>query len=132
MDKAQALQTFWESFGIPAYEQTTVPEYITVDGVQVPVTMPYITYSVSMDSLDNVINMSASLWYHSTSWKDISEKTEQIARYIVSMNPPSIKFDGGRLYITKGTPFAQRMSDPDDNMIRRMYLNIQAEYLSAY
>lgn len=123
MDKAQALQTFWESFGIPAYEQTTVPESAT---------MPYITYSVSTDSLDNVVNMYASVWYHSTSWKDISEKTEQIARYIVSMNPPSIKFDGGRLYIAKGTPFAQRMADPNDDMIRRMYLNIQAEYLSAY
>lgn len=123
MDKAQALQTFWESFGIPAYEQTTVPETAT---------MPYITYSVSTDSLDNVVNMYASVWYHSTSWKDISEKTEQIARYIVGMNPPSIKFDGGRLYIAKGTPFAQRMEDPNDSMIRRMYLNIQAEYLSAY
>lgn len=123
MDKAQALQTFWESFGIPAYEQTTVPESAK---------MPYITYSVSMDSLDNVVNMSASVWYHSTSWKDISEKTEQIARYIVGMNPPSIKFDGGRLYIAKGNPFAQRMADPNDDMIRRMYLNIQAEYLSAY
>lgn len=123
MDKAQALQTFWESFGIPAYEQTTVPETAT---------MPYITYSVSTDSLDNVVNMTASVWYHSTSWKDISEKTEQIARYIVGMNPPSIKFDGGRLYIAKGNPFAQRMADPNDDMIRRMYLNIQAEYLSAY
>jgi len=123
MDKAQALQNFWESFGIPAYEQTTVPESAT---------MPYITYSVSTDSLDNVVNMYASVWYHSTSWKDISEKTEQIARYIVGMNPPSIKFDGGRLYIAKGTPFAQRMEDPNDDMIRRMYLNIQAEYLSAY
>lgn len=123
MDKAQALQNFWESFGIPAYEQTTVPESAT---------MPYITYSVSTDSLDNVVNMYASVWYHSTSWKDISEKTEQISRYIVSMNPPSIKFDGGRLYIAKGTPFAQRMADPNDDMIRRMYLNIQAEYLSAY
>lgn len=123
MDKAQALQNFWESFGIPAYEQTTVPESAT---------MPYITYSVSTDSLDNVVNMYASVWYHSTSWKDISEKTEQISRYIVGMNPPSIKFDGGRLYIAKGTPFAQRMEDPNDDMIRRMYLNIQAEYLSAY
>jgi hypothetical protein len=48
------------------------------------------------------------------------------------MNPPSIKFDGGRLYIAKGNPFAQRMADPNDDMIRRMYLNIQAEFLSAY
>ena len=123
MDKAQAIQKFWESFGIPAYDETTVPK----DAV-----MPYITYAVSTDSLGNVVNMYASLWYHSTSWKDISEKTEQIARYIVGMNPPSIKFDGGRLYIAKGTPFAQRMADPNDDMIRRMYINIQAEFLSAF
>lgn len=123
MDKAQAIQTFWESFGIPAYDETTVPS----DAV-----MPYITYAVNTDSLGNVVNMYASLWYHSTSWKDISEKTEQIARYIVGMNPPSIKFAGGRLYIAKGTPFAQRMADPNDDMIRRMYINIQAEFLSAF
>ena len=123
MDKAQALQNFWESFGIPAYEQTTVPDTAT---------MPYITYSVSTDTLGNVVNMTASVWYHSTSWKDISIKTEQIAKRIVEMQPPAIKFDGGRLYIAKGTPFAQRMADPSDNMIRRMYINIQAEYLSAY
>lgn len=123
MDKAQALHSFWSGFGLTAYDENTVPD----DAV-----MPYITYSSSTDSLDNVVNMTASVWYHSTSWKDISEKTEQIARYIVGMNPPSIKFDSGRLYIAKGNPFAQRMADPNDDMIRRMYLNIQAEYLSAY
>ena len=123
MDKEQALQKFWESFGIPAYNDTTVPD----DAV-----MPYITYSVSTDSLDSVVNMNASLWYHSTSWKDISEKTEQIAEYIVNMNPPAIKCNGGGVYIAKGTPFAQRMADPSDSMIRRMYLNIQAEFLTAY
>ena len=123
MDKAQALQSFWESFDIPAYDETTVPENAV---------MPYITYAVHTDSIGNVTNMYASLWYHSTSWKDISIKTEQIAKRIVEMQPPTIKFDGGRLYIAKGTPFAQRMADPSDSMIRRMYINIQAEYLSAY
>ena len=123
MDKAQALQNFWESFDIPAYDETILPD---------DAKMPYITYATTTDSLGNVVNMYASLWYHSTSWKEISIKTEQIAKSIVEMQPPAIKFDGGRLYIAKGTPFAQRMTDPSDNMIRRMYLNIQAEYLSAY
>lgn len=123
MDKAQAIQKFWESFNIPAYDETNVPDNAV---------MPYITYSVKTDSLDNIVNMYASIWYHSTSWKDISEKTEQIAEYIVRLNPPSIEFNNGRLYIAKGNPFAQRMADPNDSMIRRMYLNIQAEFLSAY
>ena len=123
MDKSQAIQAFWESFDIPAYNDTTVPD----DAV-----MPYITYSVTTDSLNNVVNMNASLWYHSTSWKDISEKTEQISRYIEGMYPPAIKCDGGGVYIAKGRPFAQRMADPSDSMIRRIYLNIQAEYLTAF
>ena len=123
MDKSQAIQSFWESFNIPAYDETIVPD----DAV-----MPYITYGVRTDSLDNVVNMYASIWYRSTSWEDISKKTEQIAKYIVEQNPPSIQFDKGRLSIAKGTPFAQRMADPNDNMIRRMYINIQAEFLSAY
>lgn len=122
MDKAQALQSFWGSFNIPAYDETDVP----ADAV-----MPYITYDVSTDSLNNVVNMSASIWYHSTSWKDITLKADEIARRIVTMNPPSIKLDNGRLYIAKGTPFAQRMSD-EDNSVRRIYLNIQAEFLTAY
>lgn len=122
MDKSQALQSFWESFELPAYDETTVP-----DDAQ----MPYITYSVTTDSLDNIINMYASLWYRSNTWKDISIKTDEISKAIVNMNPPAIKLDNGRLYIAKGSPFAQRMIDEDD-AIRRMYLNIQAEYLTAY
>ena len=122
MDKAQALQSFWSSFGLPAYDSTDVPQ---------DAQMPYITYSVATDSLDNVVNMNASLWYRSTSWKDITQKADQIAEAIVKMTPPSIQLDNGRLYIAKGTPFAQRMSDEDGN-VRRIYLNIQAEFLTAY
>lgn len=122
MDKAQAIQLFWGSFGIPAYDETDVPD----DAV-----MPYITYGVATDSIDAVVNMGASLWYRTNSWKDISQKAEEIAETIVKMNPPSIEINNGRLYISKGTPFAQRMSD-DDGSVRRIYLNIQAEFLTAY
>jgi formylmethanofuran dehydrogenase subunit A len=76
--------------------------------------------------------MSASIWYRSTSWKDVSDKAEEIAEYIVKMAPPSIEIDNGRLYISKGTPFAQRMSEPSDDMVRRIYININAEFLTAF
>ena len=120
MTKAQALQSFWSGFGLSAYDETTVP-----DDAQ----MPYITYSVATDSIDNVVNMHASLWYRSHSWKDISEKTEEISEAITTMNPPSIELDKGRLYIVKGTPFAQRMTE-QDRTVRRMYITIKAEYLT--
>jgi hypothetical protein len=123
MTKGQAIQTFWEGFSIPAYDETTVP-----DNAQ----FPYITYQVQTDSLDSVCMTNASLWYRSYSWKEISEKTEEISQAIARMNPPSIKIDGGRLYISKGVPFAQRMSDDSDDAIRRILLNINYEFLTEY
>ena len=122
MDKAQAIQSFWASFDLPAYDSTTVPN---------DAQMPYITYDVAADSLGNVVNMSASIWYRTTSWKEISQKADEIAKAITTMFPPSIQLDEGRLYIAKGTPFSQRMPD-EDNAVRRIYLNIQAEFLTAY
>ena len=122
MDKAQALHNFWSGFGLPAYDENTVPE---------DAAMPRITYSVSTDSIDNRLLLSGSLWYHSTSWEDISKKAEEIAQALVTMNPPAIEIDNGRLYLCKGSPFAQRMEDPDDS-IRRIYINLEAEFLTAY
>lgn len=121
MDKAQALHAFWSSFGLPAYDDSVVLD----DGA----TMPYITYNVATDSLENVLSLNASLWYRSTSWQEISQKAESIAQYITHMNPPSVAIEGGRMYVTKGTPFAQRMSD-ENPMIRRIVLSINVEFLT--
>ncbi len=123
MTKGQAIQTFWEGFSIPAYDETTVPDNTP---------FPYITYQVHTDSLGGLCMTNVSLWYRSYSWKEISEKTEEISQAIARMNPPSIKIDGGRLYISKGVPFAQRMSDDSDDAIRRMLLNINYEFLTEY
>jgi hypothetical protein len=123
MTKGQAIQSFWERFDIPAYDETTVP-----DNAQ----FPYITYQVQTDSLDSVCMTNASLWYRSYSWKEISEKTEEISQAIARMNAPSIKIDGGRLYISKGVSFAQRMSDDSDDAVRRILLNINYEFLTEY
>lgn len=121
MDKHQALFAFWSSFGLPAYDQYTVP-----DGA----TMPYITYEDVTDSLGNVVNMTASLWYRDQSWAAISRKAQEIADAIEAMDPITLPLDTGRLYLTRGTPWAQRMNEPDDSGIRRVVLNLQAEYLT--
>lgn len=121
MDKAQTIQAFWSSFGWPAYDEGTVPD---------DATYPRITYNVVEDELDRPVSMYASLWDRGTSWYNVSVKSSQIADALNKMHPPAIQFDGGRVYITKGTPFAQRMVDEDD-MVRRIYLNITTEYFSA-
>lgn len=121
MDKHQALYAFWSSFGIPAYDQYTVP-----DGAA----LPYLTYEDITDSLGTVVHMTSSLWYRSPSWTEISRKAQEIADAIEAMYPITIPLDTGRLYLARGTPWAQRMNDPDDGGLRRVVLNLQAEYLT--
>ena len=123
MDKAQALHNFWSGFGLPAYASDTVPDNAI---------LPYITYDVSTDSLDYVINLNASLWYRSMKWDAISQKAEEIAQYISTMQPPTLEIDGGRVYITKATPFAQRMSDDSGSDIRRIVLSVNVEFFTKY
>lgn len=123
MTKAQAIHNFWSSFGLTAYDETTVPDNAP---------FPYITYSVETDSFDNTVMANAILWYRTYSWKDISEKAEDIARAIVKMNPPTIKIDGGRLYISKGVPFSQRKKEENDDTIRGIILNVNFEFMTNY
>ena len=119
MDKGQIIQSFWQSFGLPAYDQNTVPQTAV---------LPYITYSVSTGALEDTLLLDASIWYRSTSWAEITRKAEQIAEDIAPHK--ILKFDKGRLLLVQGTPFSQRMSDPDKD-IRRIRLNVEAEFLSA-
>lgn len=122
MDKGQAIHKFWAGFGIPAYDEESVPD---------DAKMPYITYNVAMDSIGNQVPLTASIWYHSTSWAEVSRKAEEIAEHIVKMHPISIEIDTGRIYITKGSPFAQRMADETDT-VKRIYLICNGEYLTNY
>ena len=120
MNKAQAIHEFWNSFGIPAYEETTVNDEQAGDF--------YITYEVATDSLDNAVSMSASIWHrNTTSWTEVTLKAEQISDALVQVR--SIPLDTGYLYITRGTPFAQRMADEVEST-RRIYINVMAEFLA--
>lgn len=123
MDKAQALHQFWSSFGLPAYDETSVPS---------DAKMPYITYNIAMDNFDNVLSLSASIWYNSTSWEAITKKSEEIAERITEHGFVIKEIDNGYLWITRGSPFAQRMRDESSDSIRRMYILITVEYLTKW
>lgn len=121
LDKEQTIQAFWEGFGWPAYDEGTVPD----DAVY-----PRITYNVVTDDLGQPVAMYASLWDRASTWERVAKKSAEISSAITGLWPPAIPFEGGRLYVTKGSPFAQRMVDEDD-MVRRIYINITAEFFSA-
>lgn len=123
MTKEQRLNQFWSSFGLLAYEENSVP-----DGEDAP-DFPYLTYSVTTDSLGSQVALTASLWYRSSHWTAVNAKTAEISAAI-GMGGIALPIDGGVMWLMRGQPFAQNMSDPDDNMIRRKYLNLTVEYLT--
>lgn len=126
MNKYQALQSFWSRFGWAAYNENTVPDdALERNGNK------YITYEAATDSCGQELLLSASLWQRSTSWTEIHAKAEEIARYIETQFPPEIPVDGGFLKIRKASPFASDRAD-DDDTIRRVQMNIEAEFLTAY
>ena len=122
MNKAQAIDKFWNSFELQAYDENSVPD-------KTP--FPYISYGVVTDSFDAPVNLYGSIWYRDTSWADISRKSDEIARKLYEGKPYLIKLDTGYLWIAQGQPFARRMGDPSDDLIKRIYINLQAEFLTA-
>ena len=121
MTKSAAIYQFWNSFGLTAYDENSVPD---------DAAFPYITYQLVTDSFDREIPLTASIWYRSESWSGINAKTEEISQKI-SRGGKIIPCDGGAIWLKRGNPFAQSMGDESDDLIKRKYLNITAEFMTA-
>ena len=121
MTKAAALYDFFSSFGLAAYEENTVPDEAT---------FPYLTYPVTTDSFSEYsVPINFSLWYRSTSWREINAKCEEISAHI-GISGVLIKCDGGRIWIKRGQPFANSMGDPNDEQVKRKSINLILDYLT--
>lgn len=124
MNKVQALQAFWSSFGLAAFDEQSAYDERT----ELPEN--YITYEPVLSNLTGeTVSMTASLWYHTTSWAAITQKADAIAAAI-GYGGKVLRIDGGYIWIMQGTPFAQPMAAERDDY-RRMILNIQAAYMTA-
>lgn len=118
---AEALQEFWEGFGWDAYDENTVPseEQHPPD--------KRITYECSMTEFDQgPITLTADLWDRSYSWEAVTKKAKEIYDYI-GLGGRIIKYNGGAIWIKRGSPFSQRMPD-EVAEIRRVYLILAAEF----
>lgn len=119
MDKWQAQQNYWSSFGLTAYDENTVPE---------DAAYPYITYQAVSGSLDGQMTVSANLWYRGHSWTEISQKVNQME----SMINQEVAMDG-RQYMVVRKPessFAQRLREDSDPLVRRILLTVYIEFLA--
>ena len=119
MDKVQAINNFWNSFSLKAYDATSVP-----DNTQ----MPYITYELSTDSFGERLSLTASIWYRSSSWREIQLKEMEIADHI-TRGGIMINYDDGAMWIQRGTPWAIRLTGESDEYVRRISLNVEVEFI---
>ena len=117
MTKEQAYHNFvsWK-----AYDENTVPD----DAV-----LPRITYNFSVAEFDDPVAISLSLWDRSYSWEGVTLKANEIYQDI-GLGGKLISYDGGSIWIRRGTPFSLRMSDPDDT-VRRIIINVVIEFFTS-
>lgn len=119
MDKESTLNYFWNQFGCKAYDSNTVPD---------DAPYPRITYEVITDNIGVQNVLTASIWDRSTSWKKVTDIQHAIEARI-GLGGQSLHCSGGLVWICRGVPFAQRMSDPDDQ-IRHIVVNIEVEFIT--
>lgn len=125
MNKEQALHSFWSSFNLPTYDENSVPseeERIKISGSAFPI----ITYEVVTGDFDTELPMAASLWYRSDSWAAITEKANEIERAI-TRGGRMVSYEGGAFWLRKRN--SMRMSEPTDDMIRRILMNLTVEFI---
>lgn len=125
--KAAALHTFFSGFGLAAYEENSVYD------MDEPPSMPYLTYQLNTGAFDpnaNGASITANLWYRSESWVPINAKVEEISQAI-SRGGVKLRCDGGYILIRRNdTNFAQNLSDPVDDRVKRKLLSLTVEYFT--
>ena len=119
MNNMQALQAFWEGFGLPAYDNNTVPDNAE---------KPYITYEASDGYFGDELAQTANVYYRSTSWADITQKVKEIGE-VITRGGKNVPYDGGGFHIKLENPWAIRMRDPNDDAIRWYVLNYSIEFI---
>lgn len=121
MDKGQALHSFWSSLGIPAYEESSVPDNTP---------FPYVTYQKMSGAFEDALSETGSIWTRETSWNS-ADAFLGVLEGLFEHGSHLIKIDGGYLAISRGSPFAQSMADDSDKMIKRYVINVAIEFLTA-
>lgn len=122
MTAEATIYTFLSGFNIPAYAATSVPD---------DAEFPYLTYELATgDFMDGELAMAVDLWYRGDSEAEPNAKAREIAERVTS-GGRIIAFDGGAVWIKKGSPFCQSMGDTADDKIKRRYINLTVEFITS-
>lgn len=122
MTPEAAIYGFMSGFGIPAYAATSVPD---------DAEFPYITYELAVDDFwGGDIALSMSIWYRGESEAEPNAKAREVSKALTGCK--CLACDDGGIVLKKGSPFCQSMADGSDNMVKRRYINLIAEFIISY
>lgn len=116
--RESAIYSFLSSFGIPAYATSATPDNAE---------MPYITYNLIIGDFIDEVSMNANLWYRTESEAEPNAKVREIEK-TMGTGGKIIKYDGGAVWIKKGTPWCQSVPG-EDNSIKCRYINFDLDYI---
>lgn len=121
MTKGAALHEFFSSFGMDAYAASSVPD---------DVTFPYLTYELITDAWDGgEVGLTVNLWFYTESEAAPNAKAQEISETI-GLGGKAIPCDGGFIWLKRGSPWCQSLSDETSPTIKRRYINVSAEYMT--
>lgn len=121
MTKTEALQKWFDGFGIKAYPASAVPD---------DATFPYLTYEPVIAAFgEGEVNCTVNLWYYTSSESIPNAKAEEIGK-AVGLGGVRIKCDDGLIWIKRGSPFCQNVAYEQDTSIKRRYINLDIEYIA--
>lgn len=120
MTKGAALQSFFDGI-MTSYAETAVPD---------DATLPYLTYDFVTSSWGNgEVNLPVNMWFRTTSEKEPNAAVERLSKAI-GLGGVQLPCDDGVIWLKRGSPWAQSMSDETDKTIKRRYINVTAEYMT--
>lgn len=104
----RALNTFFNSFGIPGYLEDNIPPAAS---------LPYLTYKPTIPGgWNETASFHARLWYPSKGGRAPILQTEDKISAALA-NGLTIKCEGGAILLRKGTPWAQPLDNPPEGYL---------------
>ena len=121
MTKEAALKQFFSGFDIAAYPSTAVPR---------DVVFPYLTYEVITSAFEEGdVALTVNLWYFTTQEGPPNAKARELSAAI-GRGGRLLPCDGGYIWLKRGAPWCQSLTDETSPTIKRRYINVTAEYLT--
>lgn len=126
MTKDKALYRFFSSFGIQVYPDNAV---LNENG-EPDVVLPYLTYTPVFDAWGGEpVSLTVNLWYRTESEAIPNAKAQELSEAI-GLGGKILPCEEGYIWLKRGSPWCQNLSDEADQFIKRRYLNVTAEYLT--